>query len=497
MMVNGDIATAVSNLRPRKYLSEGLDGVQIEKVDCRSFHIVTTASLPWMTGTAVNPLLRAAYLNKLNRSAVQKLDCENKYDMMGKVTLFVPWLTRTSDRNKVYGEKYSFNSQQDQEAFIRKWLKESAGLHEEAYLSSNGIHIRFYDAYYSTFFMSILPTSDIDELIEQEDADVCILEEPEHLNSVRSSQQMSWTRKFRHVIGIMHTNYTAYSSAKLSGLITTPLIFLLNQLLARVHCHKIIKLSSTLQTYAPEKETCSNVHGIRSEFFKQGLKRRMLEERTTKDTVSIYFIGKLLWAKGLDQMIPLEHIFRRVTGQFFPIDIYGSGPEEEEIRRSFRGVNWTNETKRKAIPAQFCGRRDHASLGNEYKIFVNPSTTEVLCTTTAEALAMGKYVIIPTHPSNRFFKQFPNCLMYSSKMEFVSHLQYAIKNEPKPLSIELDMLSWDAATERLIESSKISLRDQCRRERLNSVELDAKAVESLNSKVWCVLLNYLEKQSYG
>ena len=84
-------------------------------------------------------------------------------------------------------------------------------------------------------------------------------------------------------------------------------------------------------------------------------------------------------------------------------------------------------------------------------MFLNPSTTDVVCTTTAEALAMGKIVVCANHPSNEFFKQFPNCWTYDNSDGFVEATCKALTDEPAELSdLQRHELSWEAATERFL-----------------------------------------------
>ena len=498
-------------------------------------------------------------------------------------------------------------------------------------------------------------------MIPKEKAHVAILEEPEHLNWLRlphhsthpSPQQqehsgdnsgeiqdnnatetnvnesmvdevknvgqddgskqdidLGWAQRFDFVVGILHTNYSAYMKqyARMgTSIIGAPALRALSSWVIQAYCHVVIRLSDVLPSYDPIKERTCNVHGVRGDF---------LSSNKSFKTKGVYFIGKLLWAKGFSQLLTIQDSYRQTHGKYFPIGIIGSGPDESSIQRAFHGrlpqqhktpisskntddeddtkdedshimshpeslrsqlfslfqkrsqertnvspyyyqdaqqylnigfevtsddinyvleenkstqqssllqdvshhsiqttIKTTNavktlastamsmvfrtesvpedastktkssdsynndtddcasetkttksklvldlpksrfELRRHAIPAKFLGVKDHASLKDEYTIFLNPSVSEVLCTTTAEALAMGKFVILPHHSSNEFFFQFPNCYSYSSTEECLKHLDHCQNNDPVPLSEKYQhVLSWEAATERLLKS---------------------------------------------
>lgn len=535
----------------------------------RRIWIVTTASLPWRTGTSVNPLARALYLARGRPKNF--------------VTILLPWLTEREDQRKLFGDDQVFNTMQEQEDWIRKYCRERV---EDA----ENLRIRFYPAVYHEAFGSIFATVDICALIPKSEADVAILEEPEHLTwfrvppemedtitdgDSREIEELGWAAKFNHVVGILHTNYSAYLDqyGMGSSFIAGTALGLLSSVVVRAYCHRLIRLSGTLPELAKSKETTANVHGVRSEFFVREEPQFDAGQHTSSP---IYFIGKIIWAKGFDKLLETEDKYRNKTGRFFPIDIYGKGNDEEAIKRAFFGrqgiatVNTKRETeasqlsaesstdqtaadlfrsegslrrqvddrkegdlagiafakpptqqvdslpnpleilgdistktmdmgittlvaggkiseklfdlafhavfskkveedgtyfdppqskfelRKHPIPGRFLGVKDHAMLRDDYghKIFLNPSETEVLCTTTAEALAMGKFVIIPKHPSNDFFQQFPNCLMYSSEKECLEKIQWALDRVPQPLTPEQKyQLTWEGATERLFAAA--------------------------------------------
>jgi digalactosyldiacylglycerol synthase len=237
-----------------------------------------------------------------------------------------------------------------------------------------------------------------------------------------------------------------------------------------------VKLSGTLEQVAPEKELVENVHGVRGNFIETGveLRSRLGKSLEESDPVfgatadpKIYFIGKLLWSKGLGSLMELLKFAEETADLRVKVDMYGGGPDKAAAEA---------KALKLGLDMPFHGPLDHSKIALSHKIFVNPSTSEVLCTTSAEALAMGKFVVLPSHPSNDFFAQFPNCLAYTTQEEFVANLYYAITHEPEPLSEEYaHALSWEAATERLAASACISLEENERME--EALATDRAAVE--------------------
>ncbi|KAL0922364.1 hypothetical protein M5K25_006343 [Dendrobium thyrsiflorum] len=384
--------------------------------------IFTTASLPWMTGTAVNPLFRAAYL---------------AMDGSREVTLVIPWLS-LKDQEVVYPNKITFSCPSNHEAYVRRWLEERTNIRLQ-------FSITFYPGRFSIEKRSILPVGDITETIPNETADIAVLEEPEHLTWYHHGQR--WKTKFRRVIGVVHTNYLEYVKRERNGHIQAFFLRYINNWVIHINCHKVIRLSGATQDL-PRSIIC-NVHGVNPRFLEIGMaKHRQQQRGEPAFSKGAYYIGKMVWSKGYKELLQLLSKYQNELSDL-QVDLFGSGEDSEQVKESAKKLNLT---------INIHPGRDHADpLFHNYKVFINPSTTDVVCTTTAEALAMGKLVICANHPSNDFFKQFPNCYTYNSGKEFVKLTLKALSEEPSPVSDELrGKLSWEAATERFVEVAELN-----------------------------------------
>jgi len=159
--------------------------------------------------------------------------------------------------------------------------------------------------------------------------------------------------------------------------------------MCRAHCHRIIKLSGTLDQFAPEKELVENVHGCRKSFLDYGIKLSQVlkSPEGTHDDVfgpnadpKVYFIGKMLWSKGLNYLMELLKYAEESAGLTIDMDMYGGGPDLEEAKSKARSLG---------LQMAFHGPIDHAALGPSHKvrifkayIYISIITTRIISLTS-------------------------------------------------------------------------------------------------------------------
>lgn len=139
--------------------------------------------------------------------------------------------------------------------------------------------------------------------------------------------------------------------------------------MCRAHCHRVIKLSGTLQILAPEKELVENVHGVRRTFLNVGESLRQKLRSGSDETISnifgpeatpaVYFIGKMLWSKGIGSLMELVKYAEESAGLMIDIDMYGYGPDAEEA---------ASKASKLDLRMKFHGPIDHADLAETHKV---------------------------------------------------------------------------------------------------------------------------------
>jgi hypothetical protein len=119
---------------------------------------------------------------------------------------------------------------------------------------------------------------------------------------------------------------------------------------------------------APEKELVENVHGVRGTFLDVGkeLCGRIQSGAVQSDPVfsadaepKVYFIGKLLWSKGLGSLMELLKYADESASLRVAVDMYGGGPDMNAAEK---------KAEKLGLDMPFHGPLDHAELSSTHKV---------------------------------------------------------------------------------------------------------------------------------
>ena len=238
---------------------------------------------------------------------------------------------------------------------------------------------------------------DITDYVPDNEADVAVLEEPEHLTWFHHGKR--WTHKLQHVVGIIHTNYLEYARREKDG-DKKEVLLRVNAFVARAHCHKIIKLSMLCRILRGPSLSMSTAFHRTSSTWAASVAAAAKDNTESEEKVGStfgkgkvgYFIGKVVWAKGYLELLERvkEYNATAASKDKLIMDVFGDGDDFKAVKDS---------AARQQLALTFHGRADHAGdVIRGYKFFINPSLSDVVATTTAEALAMGKFVVCARHP---------------------------------------------------------------------------------------------------
>lgn len=364
--------------------------------------VLTTAALPWRTGPSLFSIWHAGGLAALGH----------------RVAYGLPWLDAASQK-RLWGEVLFDHP--DQQA---DWLRAEAKRLGVPTLPE----IFFFKGVFSRTAFSIFVTQD--PFAAAPPSRTFLVQEPEHFGwlPMKSARKRAGVEK---ILGIVMTNYGSYIRRPQSPARNAfaSLVEWRHKHLMRQHADIIVPLSPALDLAGVEDLVqWHQVTGVLDTFAQVPPLR--------DDQRGVYFLGRLTWDKGLQWVIDSA---KRLN---LPIDVYGDGPDQAAIhRKAFQSQ----------APVRFCGPSSSPwEVMGDYRVFFNPSVSEVLCSTTAEALVAGRHVVIPNCPANQPFFDLPNVHVYDHPDQADATLEKALEAPTAPPDRAQDRFNWEKVCQSVV-----------------------------------------------